>query len=220
MALALVLSSIASLALAREPQAPPEVELYVFVHYAATSTPPTWDDAEDDYRFTMGGVRWPSLPITFYIDDGVPTGAINAINAGFDTTWEDWGLWTGDTPANVFSYGSVLPVLASGPYRDGYNTVFWQPLKEGVLGATYVWSIPALKEIVEFDIILNSTVNWTTYDLWSVAAHEAGHGLALDDLRPPKDAWLTMYAYTWPGDTRKQTLGYGDYLGMRDLYDI
>lgn len=220
MALVLVLSSIASFALAREPQAPPEVELYVFVHYAATSTPPTWNDAEDDYRFTRGGVRWPSLPITFYIDDGVPTSAIDAIKAGFDNTWENWGLWTGDTPANVFTYGGVRTVLASGPYRDDNNTVFWQPLPGGVLGVTYVWSIPALKRIVEFDMILNSIENWSAFNIWSVSAHEAGHGLGLDHLMPPKDAWLTMYAYTWPGDTRKQTLGYGDYLGLRDLYDI
>lgn len=217
-AMALVLSSATIPVLAKSQPNPPEIERLTFVHYATPATHPIWDDTEDDYRFIMGGVRWPSPTISFYIDNDVPTNAVNDIIAGFDITWENWSPWTTETPANVFSYGGILSLAASG--HDNINAVFWQPLSQGVLGVTYLWINNKEKRIVEFDVVLNSNVTWSAYDVWNIAAHEAGHGLGLNDLKSPKDGALTMYAYSWAGDTGKRTLGKGDYLGLRDLYDI
>jgi len=53
------------------------------------------------------------------------------------------------------------------------------------------------------------------YDLWSVAAHEAGHRIGLDHAAGTD---LTMYYQTTAGDTKQRTLGRGDILGMCQLY--
>lgn len=52
-------------------------------------------------------------------------------------------------------------------------------------------------------------------DVWSVAAHEAGHALALGHAN---SHWLTMAPEIMAGTTNTRTLGRGDVLGMRALY--
>ena len=124
-----------------------------------------------------------------------------------------------------YTYGGISSTADSGVNRNGKNTVSWRNLGDtGPVAATYYWYYPSLKQIIEFDIVLNSAYDWSTsgesgkYDVWNVVAHEAGHTLVLYDLYPQKDAWLTMYGYTWLGDTLKRTLGYGDRLGVAKLY--
>jgi hypothetical protein len=56
-------------------------------------------------------------------------------------------------------------------------------------------------------------------DVQNIATHEFGHN-GLDDLMPPKDWKLTMYAYSYKGEIDKRTLGYGDKLGWRELYSL
>jgi len=96
-------------------------------------------------------------------------------------------------------------------------------LDPGVIAVNYLWYSPRTKEIVESDVIFNTYYTWDVtgasgaMDLQNIATHEFGHN-GLDDLRPPKDWALTMYAYSSLGETIKQDLGVGDILGIQKLY--
>ena len=105
---------------------------------------------------------------------------------------------------------------------------------KGPVAATYYWYYPnnsKNKTMLEFGIVFNSSLPWSTerpvpvdagnpthYDVASVATHEVGHTLVLFDLQGQNDYWLTMYGRTWKGDDLKDTLGYGDKLGIQKLY--
>jgi hypothetical protein len=56
------------------------------------------------------------------------------------------------------------------------------------------------------------------YDIRNVMTHEAGHWLNLRDLYDSKDSGLTMYGYGAMGELTKDTLGYGDELGVEAVY--
>ena len=106
---------------------------------------------------------------------------------------------------------------------DGTNTVGWGPLSPGIIAVAYLWYNPATKKIVEFDIVFNAYYAWSAageagkMDLQNIATHELGHN-GLADLRPPRDAELTMYYASSLGETKKRTLGVGDILGIQRLY--
>ncbi len=48
--------------------------------------------------------------------------------------------------------------------------------------------------------------------------HEAGHWLMLSDLYNGRDSLLTMYGYGDYGELYKDTLAYGDELGVEKIY--
>jgi hypothetical protein len=59
----------------------------------------------------------------------------------------------------------------------------------------------------------------STYDIQNIMTHEAGHWLMLGDLyNTIKDSELTMYGYGAKGELKKDTLGYGDELGVEAVY--
>jgi len=57
-----------------------------------------------------------------------------------------------------------------------------------------------------------------TYDIQNIMTHEAGHWIMLSDLYNNKDSALTMYGYGSKGELKKDTLGYGDELGVERVY--
>ena len=57
-----------------------------------------------------------------------------------------------------------------------------------------------------------------TYDIRNIMTHEAGHWLMLGDLYNSTDNELTMYGYGSTGQIKKDTLGYGDELGVERIY--
>jgi hypothetical protein len=57
-----------------------------------------------------------------------------------------------------------------------------------------------------------------SYDVRNIMTHEAGHWILLNDLYNSRDSKLTMYGYGDYGEISKDTLGYGDELGIERVY--
>ena len=55
-------------------------------------------------------------------------------------------------------------------------------------------------------------------DLQNIATHEIGHTLGLNDIKTTSCNQVTMYAYSWYGDTGKRTLESPDITGLQKLY--
>ena len=198
----------------------PKIERGVFVNHGYSS-PPWYPPEEATDRYQWGPkIDWAreDLPIdiSIYTEDDE---TFEAIKSGF-TAWDD------ETITSL--YESIKEGIGSWPgiALDDENTVAWGVIDGpgGIIGVTYYWYYTTTKEMVEFDIVLDSEESWSltgeenAFDVQNIATHEAGHTLVLGDLRSPKDGALTMHAYTWLGDTVKRTLGSGDILGVRAIY--
>jgi len=207
----------------------PTIERGVFVNYGYDSPP--WyppEEETDSYRWGPR-IYWASedllIDITVYTEDEPISGTFDAIETGF-TAWDD------ETGTSLYSLITEDSGFGPGVAPDGENTVQWAEIDGPgrIIAVTYYWYSTATKQMVEFDIVLNKEEPWAIYevedipeagekyDVQSVATHEAGHTLVLQDLRSPKDGALTMHAYTWLGDTLKRTLGSGDILGVQAIY--
>lgn len=143
-------------------------------------------------------------------------------------------------------YRDASLTTLTGGKLDGSNVVSWKPLSKGTIAVTYVWYYRTTGYIAEFDILLNNSYAWTytapdmtgvaydpvggdfgdpantgvskTFDVRNIMTHEAGHTLMLNDLYTEDAADLTMYGYGSYGEVKKDTLGYGDFLGLNALY--
>jgi hypothetical protein len=199
------------------------IEKITFVHYLKDQdhSKPVWDDTVTDYRLIAGGVRW-FKTIKYQIN---PTSSgltaaevLDAIKTAAET-------WDSETSFELFDDYPILNYTATVGY-DGYNTITWGSLDPGVIAVTTIWYYPHNKTIVEFDMKFNALYTWQIYpynttsnymDLQNIATHELGHN-GLADLRPLKDAELTMYYASSLGEIKKRSLGVGDILGIQALY--
>jgi hypothetical protein len=195
----------------------PNLEKITFVHYASDSSKPVWDDTITDYRLLYGGIRWFNT-ISYEVNpygSGLDPQVVRSTLEASSETWDDATVFELYNPPTITSDSVV-----SG---DGKNTVGWGSLDPGIIAVTYLWFNPATKEIVEFDTVFNTYYGWSAtgesdkMDLQNIATHELGHN-GLGDLRSPRDAELTMYAFSSLGETKKRTLGIGDILGIQKLY--
>jgi len=219
-ALATLFLTIAGIGIARNNKAsPPTIEKLTFVHYEIPrhNSPPPWDETEDDFRLIAGGIRWFET-ISYEVNPAESGLGSGDVLSTLTTSSETWDAETG---FELFASPSLTEYDSIG--YDGTNRIIWGALDPGVIAVTYLWYIPRTKEIVEFDMVFNTSYTWSTagasdaMDLQNIATHEFGHN-GLSDLRPPKDWALTMYAYSSLGETDKRTLGTGDILGIQELY--
>jgi len=198
----------------------PTIEKITFIHYEKSNSrsAPPWDYTEDDFRLIAGGVKW--FDTTGY--EVNPAGSVlvpEVVRSTLETSLETWDSTT--TSFELFDSPTLTDESSVG--YDGTNRVVWGTLRPGVIAVTYLWYNAATKEILESDIVFNKYYTWSTtsvsdtMDLQNIATHEFGHN-GLDDLRPPIDWALTMYAYSSLEETHKRTLGYGDILGIQELY--
>jgi len=223
----------------------PTIERGIFINHAMGShIPSAGDDTADDYKIHQG-ISWSNTGMPYYDENNVlqyttwpieyvvytaDTGFFNTVEQAFET-------WDNQIAPNIFATPTqISDSRAPSPALDGQNTISWQNLgPKGPVAVTYYWYYPKTRQtktMLEFDIVFNWALPWSTvrpvpvdsdgnptyYDLASVATHEVGHTLVLFDLHSRNDYWLTMYGRTWMGDDLKDTLGYGDMLGIQELY--
>ncbi|MCS7385132.1 MAG: M10 family metallopeptidase domain-containing protein [archaeon GB-1867-005] len=158
------------------------------------------------------------LPITYYINEqgteDIPrTDEFQAIINAFQT-------WENDTYSYVdFTYGGTTS--NSPDVYDGVNVVGWIPNHDGpggVLAYCAIWYDGT--QIVEADIVFDDAETWcigSDIDVQTVATHEVGHLIGLDDLHLIDNQYQVMY-YIYTGI--KWDLNLGDVRGVRYLYPI
>jgi hypothetical protein len=205
----------------------PEIETIVFIDYESPQTPPEWgpygpacpvgDDSDvvDDYRLTIGGIRWYGFPVNYNITNSPSGVSFDDTKDEVESAFETWDSVNGNVAVgNFFEYDATAT-----------NTVSWSSIdgSGGIIATASVSYYPHNKTIVSFRIVFDSGDPWginksEKFDIQNIAAHEVGHVVGLDDLSSPKDCWLTMYRYGRKGETSKRDLGLGDVLGMQELY--
>ena len=166
---------------------------------------------------------WGDLPINYYIDpDGTAdisgTSEFDAIRTSFNT-WENLRF----SGIDFTDMGTGINV---GTWQqDGYNVLFWLPTSDSSwYGGTAIWEIN--NHISETDTAFNDYWTWRIgavsgcVDVQSVATHEIGHWLAIEDLYDGSNTAQTMYYGTALNNVSKQTLEWGDENGAHYVYPV
>ena len=182
------------------------------------------------YGFLSKGAKWKTLEP--YV--------INPSNAeGLDENFvvtnfaADIQKWEDAAGADIVGPGSstAAPLEADSVTPDGVNEVYFGAIDDpNTIGVTIIWGVfggpPKARELVEWDQVYNqadfdwsSTGDPTKMDFESIATHELGHTVGLDDLYTDECADQTMYGYASEGELNKRTLEAGDIAGIQKLYN-
>jgi hypothetical protein len=225
------------IAFAKPKKDPRILEKKVFIHYKKGHGKPEWveakkppkdDDHSSHYALLGRGVYWKDgMPLYVQVN---PTNGDDLdpafIEGAVDAALAEWDSYTStdlfaDAVINndaTFDYDSI----------DGFNEVVFGDYDEAnVIAICYTWGYfggkPSTREIVEFDIMLDTDYVWgdgeansLLMDVQNIVTHEVGHGIGLADIY---DCELeTMYGYSDYGDIVKRDLFYGDIAGLQKLY--
>lgn len=161
------------------------------------------------------------MPVTYYIDpDGTSdcTGELEAIRAGFQT-WEDLRFSDID-----FTDGGTRD--ATDYINDGYNIVFWTPGNSSISWVGNTVTFSSSGHILGEDTAFNDYLTWRIgafsgcWDVQSVATHEIGHWLHLDDLYQESNTGQTMYAFGSANSISMKSLEWGDENGAHYVYPL
>ena len=153
--------------------------------------------------------------------EDVSSAISSAANLWDDAVAQD--LFADGTTVKIDDSKQVVPADASQP--DGYNTQGWRQLSSNENGdgktsaITYTWFgnpiVDGYYSIHEADTAYNSALPWSTtggkYDVESVALHELGHGIGLDDVKDSNQVMNQCYEF-------RRALGSGDVTGAQVLY--
>ncbi|MCX8154024.1 MAG: matrixin family metalloprotease [Candidatus Bathyarchaeota archaeon] len=213
----------------------PILEQHIFIHYAKDAKAKLPTSTIGYYKLL--GAKWKTLPIKLEVN------TINNYGLTEDFILSAVGMAAREWDNGQYSgWGGVLVTLFStiasdtddkfetlawsSRQLDRENTILWgNYMQQGVIAVTIIWSNRVTKEIVEFDMVLDTDFNWGdaekdsgVMDLQNIVTHELGHGLGLSDVYQ-STAWQeTMYGYATYGETIKRSLYYGDITGIKKLY--
>jgi len=179
------------------------------------------------YPFTItfgyGKAKWlgDNSTVSFYVNnqDG---NYIKAVNKAANT-WNS-------APAKNFQYHYIGTTSSAGMQGNGKNEIFWGDTQS--LAVTKMLTNGQLNlygDILETDIAFNNKLKWNSYlpssneyDVETIALHEMGHWLALQDLYGdytgyPSDQNKIMYGFFNYGEIRR-TLSPSDIAGIQYIY--
>jgi hypothetical protein len=173
----------------------------------------------DRYSFFNGGLQWFAGGTVEYRVVGTEpvSGANTAVVAG-EQEWD--ALIAGR------NFVRNDATTQTNPCTGLPNTITWASIDGpgAVVGFTSPCYVLGLKEIVGFNITLDTDESWgtngaaTVIDVGDVATHEFGHAVGLGHVGAPRDGCLTMYKFVMDGEIQKRTLGLGEKLGLAAVY--
>jgi len=145
-----------------------------------------------DSSYSLSGLSWPHPPnpsVSFRINENTSdcTGEGSAVQSAAST-------WNGAFAKFSFTYGGGTS--ASAPTQNYVNEVMWgETVNDNALAETTIWYL-SNQQIVECDLVFNDDFSWSTastpaankYDVQSIALHEFGHFLNLNDLYSESDS--------------------------------
>jgi hypothetical protein len=186
------------------------------IHYAKSEDKSK--PAKADACYKLAGWKW-SGPVTYTVNPANPS--LKAAIASADSVWDASTLkqlFTAPPTEGTYPWG-VQDYKNSVSYGN-YNT-------DGVIAVTVTWYNRFTKNAVESDILFDTDFTWgdaygnqNVMDIQNIATHEIGHTLGLSDLYTTSCSPVTMYGYSWNGDTGKRTLESPDITGLQKLYGI
>jgi hypothetical protein len=181
------------------------------------------------YGFLSKGAKWRTVE-PYLINPSNSRG----LNTPFvtDNFASDIDKWEDAAGAEILGDGSVTNTTLSADMdsTDGKNEVYFGEIADvGAIGITIVWGVfrgpPSSRELVEWDMVFDQVdFDWSDsgepgkMDFESIATHELGHAIGLDDLYTSDCSEETMYGYASYGETKKSTLEAGDIAGAKELY--
>lgn len=181
------------------------------------------------YGFLAKGARW--RVAEYYLINPTNSRGLNKsyVFANFENNIKKWENAAG---TNVVDAGSSVNITLSADMSspDGKNEVYFGEIADrNAIAVTIVWGVfrgpPGYRELVEWDMVFDQEdFGWSPsgeagkMDFESIATHELGHVIGLDDLYDTKCSDETMYGYADYGETKKRTLEAGDKKGALELY--
>ena len=201
-----------------------QLERVDFIHYAKTEKPTPGKPPAANTCYKLMGVKWSAFPVNYAINPANPQGlseafVTSAISASAET-------WDNSTSRELFNNSFAVDYSATYGTRNNVNAIaFGDYDSNNVIAITSVWYTKAGKQIVEFDMLLNTRFNWgdatasqSIMDLQNIATHEFGHSVGMNDIYSSLCSLVTMYGYGADGETRKRTLEQADITGLQKMY--
>jgi len=206
----------------------PDLEKIEFIHWKKGFAKPEGAKAPKPpscYKFlTPTKIRWQGLPVNYVVNPANPQNlGEKFIESVVSTSAETWD--TAATSKELMNDKYTIGAVTYG-VQDYKNAItFGDYPTAGVIAVTTVWYNPALKAIVEFDVMFDTDWTWgdatkepAKMDLQNIATHEFGHGVGLNDVYDSVCSPVTMYGYSDYGETQKRTLESPDIKGLLTLY--
>ena len=206
-----------------------------FIHRKKMNAKPPWAGGGGNttntkcYSFLSKGAKWKSVEgyvINSTNSDSLDQGYIES------EVVSAIGEWNGNSLEMIFGSSSIDSTIEyDDSTADGINSISFGTYPDsGVIAVTTVWGYwggpPKTRELVEWDMLLNTGSSWSwgdadsdesLMDVQNIVAHELGHSAGLGH---PENTCTseTMYAYSDVGEITKRDLNSGDIKGIEELY--
>ncbi|KKS96069.1 MAG: hypothetical protein UV73_C0012G0097 [Candidatus Gottesmanbacteria bacterium GW2011_GWA2_43_14] len=203
-----------------------------FIHYrkalAKPSSPGNSKKQNSCFSYLGSGAKWRTEEdyLVNFSGSGLDeTAVLDAVTKG-ESEWEKYGS------QNIFGQGRADASAIYSDDFDGQNVLaFGNYPDAGVIAVTSVWGYfsgpPGKRELVEWDMLLNTGSSWqfgdalsdsSKMDLQNITTHELGHSAGMGDLYSLSCDQETMYGYSAEGEIIKRDLNQGDIAGISSLY--
>ncbi|MBN1674151.1 MAG: hypothetical protein JXR37_24090 [Kiritimatiellae bacterium] len=196
-----------------------------FIHFAKPEKPgKPGGEPKPPSCFGTLGVQWKVLPVAYVVNPTTPDELPEDVL--LDTVSASAETWDAATGAELFDDTFLVDYTAECGVQDYENVIAFSDYPDpNVIGVCSIWYTRRGRQIVEFDICLNTkflwgdgSVNPLVMDVANIVTHELGHSVGMDDIYDDACADVTMYGYSQEGETHKRTLEPPDIAGLQSMY--